>query len=67
MPAVGIQVKAGVKPYNATITMIAVNIPARGVRTPDFNLRAERENDPVTGYALNTILMVLLMPMAMNS
>jgi hypothetical protein len=46
-PAVGIQKKAGVKPYRATITTIAVKMPARGVRTPDFALRADRENEPV--------------------
>ncbi len=48
-PAVGIQKKAGVRPYNATRTIMPLRIPAAGVRTPDFDLRAERENDPVAG------------------
>jgi len=67
MPAVGIQVKAGVRPYNATMTTIAVKTPARGVRTPDFDLRADRENEPVAGYAPNTVPTVLVTPMAMSS
>ena len=61
---VGIQVKAGMRPY--TITTTALNIPAGGVCLPDLDLRAEQENDPVAGYALNTVPMVLLMPMAMS-
>lgn len=67
IPAVGIQVKAGVRPYNATMTTIAVNIPARGVRTPDLDLRAVRENEPVAGYAPNTVPIVLVTPIAMSS
>lgn len=49
IPAVGIQVKAGVRPYNATRTTIPLRIPAAGVRTPDLDLSAVRENDPVAG------------------
>lgn len=47
--AVGIQKKADVNPYSATITTMAVIIPAAGVRTPDLDFKAERENDPVAG------------------
>ena len=66
-PALGIQKKAGVRPYNATITTIAVRIPAAGVRTPDFDLRAEREKEPVAGYAPKTVPTVFVTPMAINS
>jgi len=66
-PAVGIQKKAEVKPYRATITTTAVTTPARGVRTPDLDLRAERENDPVAGYAPKAEPIVLVTPMAINS
>jgi hypothetical protein len=31
------------------MTTIEVITPARGVRTPDFDFRAERENEPVAG------------------
>ena len=31
--------------------MTAVKIPARGVRTPAFDLMAVREKEPVAGYA----------------
>ena len=48
-------------------TTTTVNIPERGVCMPDLDLRAERENDPVTGCALNTVPMVLVTPMAMSS
>ena len=48
-PAVGIQKNAFVRPYRATMTTIAVTIPANGVRTPDLDLIAVRENDPVAG------------------
>lgn len=66
-PAVGIQKKAGVKPYKATITTIAVIIPAAGVRTPDFDLSAERENEPVAGYAPKQEPIVFVTPIAMSS
>jgi len=66
-PAVGIQKKAEVRPYNATMTTIAVNTPAKGVRTPDFDLRAEREKDPVAGYAPKQEPTVFVTPMAISS
>jgi hypothetical protein len=47
--AFGIQKKAGVKPYSATSTTTAVTRPASGVRTPDLDFKAERENEPVAG------------------
>jgi hypothetical protein len=47
--AVGIQKNADVRPYKATMTTMAVYIPAKGVRTPDLDLSAEREKDPVAG------------------
>ncbi len=45
-PAVGIQKNALVKPYRATMTTMAVMMPAAGVRTPDFDLSAERGERP---------------------
>lgn len=42
-------------------------IPDAGVRTPDFELRAERENEPVAGYAPKSVPIVLVTPMAMSS
>lgn len=66
-PAVGIQKNAGVKPYRATMTTMAVKIPAKGVRTPDLDLRADLENDPVAGYAPNTVPIVLVTPIAISS
>jgi len=66
-PAIGIQKKASVKPYRATITTTAVTTPAAGVRTPHFDLSAERENDPVAGYAPKTEPTVLVTPMAISS
>ena len=45
----GIQKKAGVRPYNATMTTIALNKPLAGVLTPDFDCSADRENEPVAG------------------
>ncbi len=49
IPAVGIQKKAGVRPYRETMTIMPQRIPAAGVRTPDLDLRAEREKEPVAG------------------
>lgn len=49
------------------MTTMAVMIPAAGVRTPDFDFSAERENDPVAGYAPNTEPTVFVTPMAMSS
>ena len=66
-PAVGIQKKAGVKPYNATMTTTAVNQPASGVRTPHFELSADRENEPVDGYALKNVPIVFVTPIAISS
>ena len=66
-PALGIQKKAGVRPYRATMTTMAVRMPAAGVRTPDFDFNAERENEPVAGYAPKTVPIVLVTPMAMSS
>ena len=65
--AVGIQKKAGVKPYRATMTTTPVNHPASGVRTPHLELSAERENDPVDGYALKNVPIVFVTPIAMSS
>ena len=47
--AVGIQKKAGVRPYKETMTMMPLRMPAAGVRTPDLALSAEREKEPVAG------------------
>jgi len=66
-PAVGIQKKAAVNPYSATITTMAVMIPAAGVRTPDLDFKAVRENDPVAGYAPRNEPTTLVTPMAINS
>jgi hypothetical protein len=44
-----------------------VTTPAKGVRTPDFDFKAERENDPVAGYAWNKVPSVFVTPMAMSS
>jgi len=49
------------------MTTIAVTIPAKGVRTPDCDFKAERENDPVAGYAWNKVPRVFVTPMAMSS
>lgn len=66
-PAVGIQKNAGVRPYRATITMIAEKMPPAGVRTPDLDFKAERENEPVAGYAPKQDPIVLVTPIAMSS
>ena len=66
-PAFGIQKKAGVSPYNATMTTIAVKMPAAGVRTPDLDFSAEREKEPVAGYAPKSVPMVFVTPIAMSS
>lgn len=47
--AVGIQKKAGVRPYKETMTIMPLSMPAAGVRTPDLALSAEREKEPVAG------------------
>jgi hypothetical protein len=49
--AMGTQKKAGMSPYNATRTIMPLRITAAGVRTPDLDLRAEREKElePVAG------------------
>jgi hypothetical protein len=65
--AFGIQKKASVSPYKATMTTMPVNHPPAGVRTPDFAFSAVRENDPVAGYALNSEPNVFVTPMAMSS
>lgn len=49
------------------ITTTPVEIPAAGVLTPALDFKAERENDPVDGYALKSVPRVLLTPMAINS
>lgn len=49
------------------MTTTPVKIPAIGVRTPLFDFKAERENDPVAGYALNTDPIVFVTPIAINS
>lgn len=49
------------------MTTIAVRIPAAGVRTPDLDFKAERENEPVAGYAPKQEPMVLVTPIAMSS
>lgn len=66
-PAVGIQKKAGVRPYKATMTTTEVRMPAAGVRTPDFDFRADREKEPVAGYAAKQVPTRLVTPMAMSS
>jgi len=67
MQQLGSKKKASVNPYKATITPTAVNNPARGVLTPDLDLRADLENEPVAGYAENTEPTVFVTPMAMSS
>lgn len=42
-------------------------MPDAGVRTPDLELSAEREKEPVAGYAPKSVPMVLVTPMAMSS
>jgi hypothetical protein len=59
-------VKAGVTPYNATITTSPVTKPAKGVHEPDLKLRAERENAPATEYAPKKVSMVFAIPMHGN-
>lgn len=44
-----LQKKAPVKAYRATTTVTPVKIPAMGVRTPDLDLTAVREKEPVAG------------------
>lgn len=41
--------------------------PAKGVRTPAFDLIAVRENDPVAGYAPKNGPKILVTPIAMSS
>lgn len=47
--------------------MTALTIPDNGVRTPLFDCRALRENEPVAGYALKTEPMVFVTPIAISS
>lgn len=42
-------------------------MPDAGVRTPDLELSAEREKEPVAGYAPKSVPMVLVTPIAMSS
>lgn len=42
-------------------------IPAAGVRTPDLDFNAEREKEPVAGYAPKQEPMVFVTPIAINS
>jgi hypothetical protein len=42
------------------MTTVDLMIPAAGVKTPDFDLGAVREIDPVAGYAPKQELVVLL-------
>ena len=49
------------------MTTMAVKIPASGVRTPDFDFNADREKEPVAGYALKTVPTVFVTPIAMSS
>jgi hypothetical protein len=49
------------------MTTIAVTTPPSGVRTPDFDFKAEREKEPVAGYAPKQEPMVFVIPMAINS
>jgi hypothetical protein len=49
------------------MTTSAVIVPASGVRTPDLDLRAEREKEPVAGYAPKTVPTVLVTPIAISS
>ena len=41
--------------------------PAKGVRTPAFDLIAVRENDPVAGYAPKKGPKMLVNPIAISS
>lgn len=66
-PAFGIQKKADVRPYSAVITTMAVKTPAAGVRTPDLDFNAEREKEPVAGYAPKHEPTVFVTPMAISS
>lgn len=47
------------------MTTTPVGQPAAGVRTPDLDLRAERENEPVAGYALKSVPRQLETPLQM--
>ena len=49
------------------MTTIPVNTPAIGVRTPHLDLSAEREKEPVAGYALKSELNMFVTPIAMSS
>lgn len=49
------------------MTTIAVMIPAAGVRTPDLAFKAEREKEPVAGYAPKQEPIVFVTPIAINS
>lgn len=49
------------------MTTIPTRNPARGVRTPALDLMAVRENEPVAGYALKRVPIVLVTPIAMSS
>ena len=46
---------------------MAVRIPAAGVRTPDWDFKAERENEPVAGYAPKQEPTVFVTPIAISS
>ena len=49
------------------MTTRPVTIPARGVRTPDLDFMAEREKEPVAGYALKNDPIMLVTPIAISS
>ncbi len=49
------------------MTTIAVKMPAAGVRTPDLDFNAERENEPVAGYAPKTVPTTFVTPIAISS
>jgi hypothetical protein len=66
-PALGIQKKASVNPYSATMTTTAVTIPAAGVLTPHLDFNADLENEPVAGYAPKTAPTVFVTPIAISS
>jgi hypothetical protein len=49
------------------MTTMAVIIPAAGVRTPDLDFKAEREKEPVAGYAPKQDPIVFVTPIAISS
>lgn len=62
-----LQKNALVNAYSAMITRMPTKTPARGVRTPDFDLTAVREKEPVDGYALKNEPTQLVTPIATSS